>query len=1702
MKTRNLFIALVLLSVGTPTIAQYAPERNPQTDPKEVYVQDFEDDWDDWTNTPIDTINGLDYFLIDRNYPGYSVKIWDNPAWQKGFLHRDTIIYLYNNVILSDAETDFLNDAFHDDLFTITADASAKYFRYISGDGSRVRNYSGGSVPEYRRNLYLRLTPGAIEENSSYRVTMYVKTSKMTNEMGEKNLVNAKFRAELMRGYYESDKGISMGRDVSSSKTFYYEKNDFKDGEWEKITFMTYYLDADIANGFCYYNQYYDEWCDYWKWKGDKVTNAGYDSLCIIRQPDKFFLRMSFRSDSTIFDVDNVSVTRSSIGGIEHAGNMLRVDFGYQTNLKDLALAAKEQTNVPIVEIPSTFFTVKGYKASTDRWQNIGISTAEYHDDGYLYMWAKPGAGGTQIKFENYDSVLVSFTNPTGEGYENLSLKYTGTLYPNALDEAWVNAGMKVFDFTNEVSTPNPNIADGVYQMKNYPPVLRPNGVPYEDGAFGLNPGLGSIKLIMSRKLDIDPDDVNGTGDKALCLVFKDGVKVETWPATESTDTYTTFTRQTYSPIVSGDYTFKFVQIRGVGDSNYSDDIVLNYHFGVFENNQSYYFKSNWRSEITLSDEEVWDRPTPTSLYTWNVQDGFYQGTGTNFSPYRKNGLYKMIDDGVHGDCFFSLSSRRKGELGTLYTVASFDAGRYNISFPAFCNGKAGMKTTVYVYPKPDEMEYDALTMADKTAIGSFEPDYQKTINGNNVELNWTSDITGAKFYDFNFVVPANGQYVIEWSFELSSTTNYYSVCIGNYTLLHVSDLSSKYVSMVNYALSKADTKIFEIDNNYRKYKGSDYNAFVTYIADMKANAFNENEPSVYIANTQAIYAATEAMQNRMDTVDMFYTALDNVNDELNTNISFTGIDAYDKLAYLRNTYNSYDCSLYSGEQILNTVNLLCNGIDNLNTRIAKMNGYDELLYDTRHLLDSSLVLYDDPYLSGRDFKEYRDLQATYLNAFDLRYNIGTMSDDEFYELYDGILLSTKALLYAMDEVAARTRQARELYSTAIDLGCYFGTMSDEIYNRIASLRTRDLQLEDVLRKAVILQIYRKYSDCTYYGWDFYDVGYDVSCLIPNYYLYNEGVVDENMEEKNGVWCVKDIVQGNTTVIPDWTISDISTESWSGSRGYWLPTTVKVGDGKGYIDWPTDGRAFAGGLRCAPQTKGKVEMTNPVEIPAGLYFIGMYGYNQTSNVQMIVESDYGILGDNDEKSLNNVFNPYHGKFQYREVGVDSVMIGGETKIMIYQHSSSSSEFDMRNFILHLSGPMPNFDYYSAAIEAENDLNLALSQLEPTYTPDPVVTETHRMYMDNVSGMAGNEIVIPINMENTRYITAFSLDVKLPSGMTFVNASLNSGRNNGHSLYRNVTTVTDGSVVSLACLSLNNNCLYGNDGTVVNLTVRLSNDMEGDYNIQLGNIEMTAEPTQKYTPATYTGCVSVQARFEPGDVNEDGSISITDAVGVVAFIINSQTQGLNRSAADANQDGTIDVADAVWIVNKIIRKSYSFAPARFSVSGEISSVLTMDDIMVADKMSIPVRIEGMPNEITALQFNLTLPENLSIKEVVTDQDHMIATQKQQDGSYMVICLSMNNATFIGNGNAALELKLVSDKLKAKGDVVLDNIIMVTPDGRKKECGAVTGRLTSGGETGIPDIDADSNYDMYDIQGRTIDRANGIYIRNGKKLMQIK
>ena len=55
----------------------------------------------------------------------------------------------------------------------------------------------------------------------------------------------------------------------------------------------------------------------------------------------------------------------------------------------------------------------------------------------------------------------------------------------------------------------------------------------------------------------------------------------------------------------------------------------------------------------------------------------------------------------------------------------------------------------------------------------------------------------------------------------------------------------------------------------------------------------------------------------------------------------------------------------------------------------------------------------------------------------------------------------------------------------------------------------------------------------------------------------------------------------------------------------------------------------------------------------------------------------------------------------------------------------------------------------------------------------------------------------------------------------------------------------------------------------------------------------------------------------GDVNSDGKITITDAVGIVNYILGNPSSGFNIQAADLNGDHNITITDAVCVVNIIM-----------------------------------------------------------------------------------------------------------------------------------------------------------------------------------------
>ena len=60
-------------------------------------------------------------------------------------------------------------------------------------------------------------------------------------------------------------------------------------------------------------------------------------------------------------------------------------------------------------------------------------------------------------------------------------------------------------------------------------------------------------------------------------------------------------------------------------------------------------------------------------------------------------------------------------------------------------------------------------------------------------------------------------------------------------------------------------------------------------------------------------------------------------------------------------------------------------------------------------------------------------------------------------------------------------------------------------------------------------------------------------------------------------------------------------------------------------------------------------------------------------------------------------------------------------------------------------------------------------------------------------------------------------------------------------------------------------------------------------------------------------------FKYGDVNGDGRVSITDAVGVVNNILNNSSEAFDPAAADVNRDNRITITDAVGVVNIILNQ---------------------------------------------------------------------------------------------------------------------------------------------------------------------------------------
>jgi hypothetical protein len=265
------------------------------------------------------------------------------------------------------------------------------------------------------------------------------------------------------------------------------------------------------------------------------------------------------------------------------------------------------------------------------------------------------------------------------------------------------------------------------------------------------------------------------------------------------------------------------------------------------------------------------------------------------------------------------------------------------------------------------------------------------------------------------------------------------------------------------------------------------------------------------------------------------------------------------------------------------------------------------------------------------------------------------------------------------------------------------------------------------------------------------------------------------------------------------------------------------------------------------------------------------------------------------------------------------------------------EYSGRYFPHSMEGVRAYFDagFYADQLEVEvkdNVLTIGVKNTQPMSEGHWVIFSDFELYImeneeqlyhkltaDNVKCVPGCMTTFNVNLLNRDDVTAFQFDVELPEGVSIYEengqkeAEL-TNRGNGH-MFQCIKI--DENTYQFSALSLASKSFKKNEGPIVRMTLTSDGSKElGDYPIKVKNTELSKPNGMQVLPFDFTSTLTIKAA-DPGDVNGDGKITVTDAVYVFKYVNGETPEHFQKRAADVNNSNSITINDAVQIVNMIL-----------------------------------------------------------------------------------------------------------------------------------------------------------------------------------------
>ncbi len=193
----------------------------------------------------------------------------------------------------------------------------------------------------------------------------------------------------------------------------------------------------------------------------------------------------------------------------------------------------------------------------------------------------------------------------------------------------------------------------------------------------------------------------------------------------------------------------------------------------------------------------------------------------------------------------------------------------------------------------------------------------------------------------------------------------------------------------------------------------------------------------------------------------------------------------------------------------------------------------------------------------------------------------------------------------------------------------------------------------------------------------------------------------------------------------------------------------------------------------------------------------------------------------------------------------------------------------------------------------------------------------------------------------------------------------------------------------------------------------------------------------------------------GDSNGSGEVNVADAVNIANYAVGNEVESFDHEASDVNEDGRITVADAVATIAIILEQGVGNENQKQDFKNEneseeqgaqqvVRKVRPADAedglaiVSVADAQTVNVGLDGF-REFSALQGEIVMPVGATLENIEAGAgaaEHTLAFRRVNADTYRFVLFDPNGAVLGVNGEGVLNLTLAGGDASA---VKLRNLV---------------------------------------------------------------